>query len=119
MHTLSVQKVFETPEQRKQGLMYDYNPLEPRNCALFVFDKPQYASAWMMDTPCALDIIFVRDNMSIAGIHEGAIPYDKTTIQSPEPVKYMVEVLTGYCKLYNIKSNDVVTFQSADLEGSL
>lgn len=119
MHTLFVEKVFETPAQLEQGLMYDYNPLAPRNCALFVYNTPVYAHVWMLNTPCALDILFIREDMSIAGIHQGAIPYDKTTITSPEPVKYVVEVLTGYCKIHNLAPNDIVIFQSANSEGSL
>lgn len=116
-HTLIVEKVFNTPEQLQKGLMYDYNPLSPNACAVFVLDQTRHMTVWMKNTPCALDIIFIRNDMTISDIHIGAIPYDTTKITSNEPVKYMVEVLTGYCKTFDIKVGDRITFQHANLEG--
>lgn len=114
IHTLLIEKLFETPEQKERGLMYDFDPLRPNTCALFVFDPPQTVNVWMKDTPCALDIVFIREDMTIDSIHIGAMPYDTTNIQSQSFVKYMAETLTGYCRMNNIRPGDRVTFQSAD-----
>lgn len=115
-HTLIVEKVFKTPNELQNGLMYDFNPLSPNGCALFVLDYPRHMSVWMKNTPCALDIIFIREDMTISKVHIGAIPYDTTKINTTEPIKYMMEVLTGYCKTFDVKPDDHVTFQLGDHE---
>lgn len=114
-HTLLVEKVFETPEQHHQGLMYDYDPLRPNTVALFVFEIEKQVDAWMKNTPCALDIVFIKADNTVDHVHIGALPYDVSPISSQEPVKYMVEALTGYCKNKNIKPGDHIIFQSAHL----
>ena len=115
-HVLMIDKLFKTPQELRQGLMNDYNPLLPGSCALFVFDRPQMVDIWMKDTPCPLDIIFIRDNMTISKVHIGAIPYDTSKITAIEPIRYVVETLTGYCKTFNIVEGDHVTFQLASSE---
>jgi uncharacterized membrane protein (UPF0127 family) len=117
-HTLYVEKKFVTPEERAKGLMFDYDPLRPFSCALFVFPTTQILNVWMKNTPCALDVIFIDDNMRVVDMYIGMKPYDETSIRSREPARYFVEVLTGYCNTYKIKINDTVTFQHVDPEES-
>lgn len=115
-HVLFVERTFATEEELQSGLMFDYNPLSPNGCALFILPQPRIAGIWMKNTPCALDVIFVRDDMTISKVHIGAIPYDLQKITSTEPVKYMIEVLTGFCHTFNIKPGDRVTFRHANPE---
>jgi len=95
--------------------MDDYNPLRPGYGALFVFPYPHYVSIWMKNTPCALDIIFITEDMHVTNIHKHAIPYDETKITSTTHVKYVVETLSGYCDIFGITPGQRVTFHNADL----
>jgi uncharacterized membrane protein (UPF0127 family) len=111
MHTVTIQKVFDTPERIAQGLMYDYDPLLPSCGALFVFPQERVGSFWMKNTPRALDMVFIKSNYQISYIYEGAIPFDEKSIISPMPVKYVIEFLAGYVQLHNLKEGDYVQFK--------
>lgn len=114
MHVITIERVFTTEQEIAQGLMYDYHPLSPSGGALFVFDMPKHVSFWMKNTPCPLDIIFIRQNNTIAKIYKGARPFDDSNIPSEEEVQYVVEMLAGYCANNGLKINDKVSFQARE-----
>lgn len=111
-HVIMIQRVFATEDDIAKGLMDDYNPLLPSMGALFIFPTPQHATFWMKNTPCSLDIIFIRSDYTIAKIYEGARPFDETHIPSEEVVTYVVETLAGYCTNNGLKINNKVSFQA-------
>lgn len=112
MHTIVIERVFNTEEEIAKGLMDDYHPLSPSGGALFIFPVPKHVSFWMKNTPCPLDIIFIRADKTIAKIYKGAIPFDETNILSEEEVGFVVETLSGYCANNGLKINDKVSFQA-------
>jgi uncharacterized membrane protein (UPF0127 family) len=111
--TIMIEKVFITPEQITKGLMNDFQPLRPGYGALFVFPQVQHVSIWMKDTPCALDILFIKEDMTICNVQKHALPFDTTRIPSIEKVNYVVETLSGYCDTFGIKVGQKVTFHNA------
>lgn len=113
MHNIVVEKMFVTSEQIEKGLMYDRDPLSSADVvALFAFETPRYAGMWMKNTPRALDMIFIRDDMTISYIHKNARPYDEKTIKGPEKVRYVVEALAGYVDAKKLQVDDKVMFSS-------
>lgn len=107
--------MFTSSESIEKGLMWNPKPLSSSNVvALFVLQgAPQYASMWMKNTPTALDMIFIRDDLTVAFIHRNARPFDEHLIKSPERVAYVIEALVGYVDQQKIAIGDRVQFSSA------
>jgi uncharacterized membrane protein (UPF0127 family) len=110
MKTVFVQRKFTTWAEIKQGLMDDFDPLQPACAALFVLHVEKRIAMWMKNTPRALDMIFVRKDMTVADIHKGALPFDETRIVPSEPIKYVLETLAGYIDTYQIQKGDQLVF---------
>lgn len=81
-----------TPEDRAEGLMRRKS-LPDRHGMLFDFGEARPVTFWMRETLISLDIIFIRDDQTIAHIHRNAKPLDETQIPSPEPVRWVLEVM--------------------------
>lgn len=68
---------------------------------LFVFDSNQKQIFWMKNTLIPLDIVWLDENLKIIGIIYDLKPCTKDQCQlymSPEPVKYVLEVSSGFAK---------------------
>ncbi len=68
-----VVEVARTPEQQARGLMHRQTLAADRGM-LFPYDPPRPASFWMKNTLIPLDIIFIRQDGSIANIAENTVP---------------------------------------------
>lgn len=113
MHNIVVQKLFKHEDEIRNGLMFDENPFDsPDVVALFVFPTPKTSAMWMRNTPRALDMIFIREDHTVACLHENALPYDERRIECGELVLYVVEALTGYIHRKRMKVGDKVIFSS-------
>lgn len=86
-----------------QGLMYRES-MEENQGMLFIFpNSPREISMWMKNTIMPLDMLFIRQNKSIAIIAEDTVPFDETFISSEEPVSYVLEVNAGFARKYGIE----------------
>ncbi len=96
-------------KERNQGLMHrDY--LDPAAGMLFDFGRRQPVAMWMKNTLISLDMIFVDDRGRIVHIHERAVPGDLTTIQPPQPVRAVLEVVGGFVQKHGVQIGDRLVY---------
>ena len=95
----------DTPELRQLGLMYR-RELPENGGMFFVFPKSEKRSFWMKNTYLELDIIYIRENFTIDSIVHNATPHTTNRRESRGPAKYVLEVLGGKAKEWNLKEND-------------
>ena len=69
---------------------------------LFIWNDEAYRNFWMKNTPSSLDIIFFDKNGNFINVHENTIPYSLDNIPSLKPSKYVLELIAGSSKKYNL-----------------
>lgn len=78
---------------------------------LFVYDQPLTPSFWMKDMRFPIDIIWIGEDKKIVFVHENVSPDTfPRTFAPPSPVKYVLEVQSGFSKARGISSGDLVDF---------
>jgi uncharacterized membrane protein (UPF0127 family) len=103
----------DTPEERERGLM-GRTSLASDAGMLFVFPKETHVTFWMKDTPIPLDMIFIRADMTVAGVAH-AVPCEAEpcpTYPSGEPVQYVLEIGGGIAEEKHIKAGDTASLIS-------
>lgn len=99
-------EIADTDEKRRVGLMdRDEMPLDAG--MLFIFDPPQHASFWMMNTLISLDIIFTNKEGKIVHIEKDVQPQDLTS-RGPDSddIAYVLEVNGGQSEKNAIELGD-------------
>ena len=97
-------EIANTEESRQTGLMRrDSMPSD--HGMIFVFRNEREWSFYMKNTRIPLDIVFVDANGRIASIQQMK-PYDLTSISSPVPVKYAIELNKGAAAKAGAKVGD-------------
>jgi uncharacterized protein len=100
-------EIADTDELRERGLMFRH--ILPQDQAmLFDFGKPRPAAMWMKNTYMSLDMLFVRQDGTIAAIAENTVPKSLDTISVQEPVEGVIELAAGTVKRLGIRQNDKV-----------
>ena len=69
---------------------------------LFIWNDEAYRNFWMKNTPSSLDIIFFDKNGYFINVQENTIPYSLDNITSLKPSKYVLELIAGSSKKYNL-----------------
>jgi uncharacterized protein len=87
-------EVAETALQRMQGLQ-GRRTLDSRAGMLFIFDSQSVVRMWMKDTYIPLDMLFLDGAGGIVGIARDTRPLSLQPIQSPAPVKAVLELNAG------------------------
>jgi uncharacterized membrane protein (UPF0127 family) len=105
-HRFTVE-VARTPEQQAQGLMHRQSLAGDRGM-LFPYDPPQNASFWMKNTLIPLDIIFIREDGTVALIAANTVPLALDPIASLEPVGAVLEIAGGRAAELGIAAGDKV-----------
>jgi uncharacterized protein len=100
-------EIADTPELRSRGLMFRHM-LPPDRAMVFDFETPRPAAMWMKNTYISLDMLFVREDGTIAAIAENTEPLSLQTISVDEPVKGVVELAAGTAKRLGIQRGDKV-----------
>ena len=100
-------EVADTPQSRKQGLMYR-DQLAPLSGMFFIFDKPQKVQFWMKNTSISLDMIFINRNGVVEKVIERTIPYSQNLIYGGSDIQYVLELPSGLSKELNIRSGTEV-----------
>lgn len=90
-----------TEAQRERGLM-ERRFLPPGTGMIFVFGHPQRVYFWMKDTPISLDMLFLSSTGKVVGLHENAVPEDRTVIASPPGVQYVIEMAGGTARRFGL-----------------
>ena len=69
---------------------------------LFIWNNEAYRNFWMKNTPSSLDIIFFDKNGYFINVQENTIPYSLDNITSLKPSKYVLELIAGSSKKFNL-----------------
>ena len=93
-----------TPEQQQHGLMF-YRSLGADEGMIFPYEPPQSVSFWMHNTLIPLDMVFIREDGTIARIAT-AKPLDDTPVPAGEPVAAVLEIRGGRAAELGIREGD-------------
>tara|TARA_X000001036_G_C20387596_1_gene687323 strand:- start:53 stop:496 length:444 start_codon:yes stop_codon:yes gene_type:complete len=94
-------EIADNNETRSIGLMERENiPLGTG--MLFIWEEEAYRNFWMKNTPSSLDILFFDGNGSFLNVVENTEPFSLKNIQSSKPSQYVLELIAGSSKLYNL-----------------
>jgi uncharacterized membrane protein (UPF0127 family) len=106
-HVFQVERAV-TAGEREVGLMN--RKTLPRDAGMiFRFDETQPVSMWMKNTLIPLDMVFVREDGTVAGVHENAVPLSEDIIPSPGPVRFVVELAGGVASEIHLRKGDKVS----------
>jgi uncharacterized protein len=104
-------EIARTEEEQNRGLMYR-ELLPPDQGMVFPLIPPRYASFWMKNCPAPIDMIFIRQDGSIARIRTG-VPYSVEPVESGETVAAVLEIRGGRAAELGIAEDDVVKWGDA------
>jgi len=100
-------EIADTEELRTRGLMFRQRLPEDRGM-LFDFESPRPVSMWMKNTYISLDMLFIREDGTIAYIAENTVPKSLDTIGVSEPVLAVLELAGGTARKHGIRAGDTV-----------
>lgn len=103
-------EVARTDEEQQRGLMFRTG-LPEDGGMLFPSDTAIPRSFWMKNTMISLDLIFIREDGSIARIAEEAVPQTLDPIASGEPVIAVLEIAGGKSAALGIAEGDRVSWE--------
>ncbi len=83
-------EIADTDESRRQGLMHRESLPEGQGM-LFVFERDQRLSFWMMNTSIPLSIAYISSDGIIREIHD-MTPFSLEPVRSSRSVRYALEV---------------------------
>ncbi|MDF2386127.1 DUF192 domain-containing protein [Nostoc ellipsosporum NOK] len=109
-HVFHVELARTTAEQER-GLMFRTNIPQDGGMLFAPYPAdgpPREASFWMKNTPTALDILFIREDGTIARIGENAVPFSEENVKSGEPVAAVLEINAGVSAKLGIRAGDKV-----------
>jgi uncharacterized protein len=111
-HTFVIETA-RTPAEQERGLMFRTDLTDDGGMLFYPYPPeggaPREASFWMKNTPSPLDIIFIRQDGTIARI-VNAVPFDQTPLSSGEPVAAVLELKGGRTAALGIGEGDKVTW---------
>jgi uncharacterized membrane protein (UPF0127 family) len=109
-------EVVATEPLIERGLMYrEY--LAPNDGMLFVMGAEKLWSFWMKNTLISLDILFIKADMTVAGILHEMKPLDMKSKGPGVPTSYVLEVNGGWCKAHGIDVGARVAFEGVTATG--
>ncbi|MCL5423823.1 MAG: DUF192 domain-containing protein [Candidatus Marsarchaeota archaeon] len=92
--------------KRMIGLMYKKS-LNSDSGMLFIFNKPDYHSIWMLNMHFNIDILWIDNNFKIVDVCENAAPctsmFNCKTYIPKSPDRYIIELNAGFIKNNRIK----------------
>jgi|TARA_B100000282_G_scaffold54242_1_gene35210 uncharacterized membrane protein (UPF0127 family) len=101
-------KMARTGREQRRGLMFvDHLPQDQG--MLFHYPKSQPLSFWMKNVKIPLSIAFIDSLGKIVAIKHGA-PGDLTTIKSPCPCKWALEMNKDWFRNNNVKVGDTIDY---------
>ncbi|MEM7779250.1 MAG: DUF192 domain-containing protein [Pseudomonadota bacterium] len=102
-------EVAATQAQQARGMMFRTEMGDDEGM-LFPSYQPQMRSFWMKNTPLALDIIFIGEDMRIMNIEAG-VPYNTNSVYSAGLAIAVFEIRGGLSEELGIKPGDLVEFE--------
>ena len=105
--TMFTAEIADTEELRTRGLMFRHFLPEDK-AMLFDYGKPRPVAMWMKNTNISLDMLFIREDGTIAAIAQDTVPRSLDTISVQEPVRGVLELPAGTVKRLGLRLNDRV-----------
>ncbi len=102
-------EVVSTEAKIERGLMYRQY-LAPESGMLFLLGVEKDWTFWMRNTLIPLDMIFIRKNLTIAGIVEKAEPQTETLRTVGETSLYVLEVNGGWTRSHGVVKDQKVRY---------
>jgi len=99
-------EVVDSPEKTYLGLGYRQSLPADRGM-LFIFAEETYQQFCMRGMQFAIDILWIGRG-KVVGLEENVQPGEQRPLESPEPVRYVLEVNGGFCRRQGIKVGDPV-----------
>jgi uncharacterized membrane protein (UPF0127 family) len=99
-----------TPAERARGLMYVQN-LPMDDGMLFLFEQEEDHEFWMKNTLIPLDMIFIRADLTVAGVVANAVPMTLDPRGVGKPSRYVLEVNGGWAAAHGVVADSRVDFQ--------
>jgi uncharacterized membrane protein (UPF0127 family) len=91
----------DTSEQHARGLMY-VEQMDEFEGMLFRHPRSVGITMWMKNTYIPLDMLFIREVGSIAGLEKQTTPLSTQRIVSPEPVAAVLELNGGFADRWHV-----------------
>jgi uncharacterized membrane protein (UPF0127 family) len=104
-------EVVATEATIQRGLMYRQH-LPPEDGMLFLLGIEKDWTFWMRNTLIPLDMIFIRRDMTVAGIVENAEPKTDTLRSVGEISYYVLEVNGGWTRAHGVAKDAKVRFEN-------
>ncbi len=102
-------EIADEEDEKIRGLMWRTD-LKNNEGMLFKWNNSKIRSFWMKNTPLSLDIIFINEENTISEVVYSAIPFSLEVIRSNYPSMYVIEILGGKSKEFQINVGDQVNF---------
>ncbi len=107
-------EVVSTPKEVERGLMFRER-LAPDDGMLFLMGYEHDWAFWMRNTLISLDMIFITQNMTVAGVVEHAVPRSEKLLKVDAPSSYVLEVNGGWASAHHIVTGAKVRFDGVKL----
>ena len=104
-------EIAESEYETQTGLMYRHS-MEDNQAMLFIFEVEQPRSFYMKNTEFSIDIIFINSKKEIVNIQKNAKPYDKSSLPSEGPIKYVLEINAGLSDTWELEKGDLIEWSS-------
>ncbi|MEM9362002.1 MAG: DUF192 domain-containing protein [Bacteroidota bacterium] len=102
-------EIADTEYETQTGLMYRES-MEDSQGMLFIFTDVAKHAFYMKNTQFSLDIIYIDENLKIAGFQKNTIPFDESSLPSGVPIQYVLEVKGGLSDSWGLKVGDQIEF---------
>ena len=102
-------EIAETAYETETGLMYRKS-MERNQGMLFVFPDERLHAFYMKNTEFPLDLIFIKQDFTIASIQENAQPFDESPLPSKVPIQYVLEINASLAQEWQIAVGDKIVF---------
>lgn len=103
-------EIAETDYETQTGLMYRQG-MEKNQGMLFIFPDVAMHSFYMKNTEFSIDLIFIKEDLTVGSIQENAQPLSEKSLSSKVPIKYVLEVNSGLTKNWSLKVGDRISFK--------
>lgn len=99
-------EVARSYNKRQEGLM-NRTSLEKNHGMIFIFDKEDPLTFWMMNTLISLDIIYLNKDLQVVSIAKSTKPNQTSEVYpSYAPAQFVIELNGGWSDENNLKIGD-------------
>jgi uncharacterized membrane protein (UPF0127 family) len=109
-------EVMRSDAERERGLMYR-TELATDHGMLFLFASDDIHTFWMKNTYIPLDMIFIAQDLTVAGVVANAEPRTLTGRTIGKPSRHVLEVTAGWAAAHGVGPGTRVRLEAIDLKG--